>query len=103
LLALTLAGAQAGCGGSAIKRDARRLEKKCDVVRGARVSERQARCIAELFGVEDKKGCPMEVDRPDGFGEPVFRVRESCNGLGAVIAEADGRVLAFVSGDDILY
>jgi hypothetical protein len=45
----------------------------------------------------------MEVDRPDGFGQPVYRVRESCNGLGAVVAESSGRVLAIVSGDEILY
>jgi len=103
VLALLLVGGLSGCGGSAIKKDTKRLKKKCDVVRGTPVSEEQARCIATLFGIKDEKSCPMEVDRPETFGQPVFRVRESCNGLGAVVAESSGRVLAIVSGDEILY
>jgi hypothetical protein len=103
VLALLLVGSLVGCGGSAIRKDAKQLKSKCDVVRGNPVSEEEARCIAKLFGIKDEKGCPMEVDRPDTFAEPVFRVRESCNGLGAVVAESTGRVLAIVSGDEILY
>jgi len=103
ILALLLAGSLSGCGGSAIKKDAKQLKRKCDVVRGNPVSEEQARCIAKLFGIKDEKSCPMEVDRPDTFGQPVYRVRESCNGLGAVVAESSGRVLAIVSGDEILH
>jgi hypothetical protein len=103
LLALVLAAALAGCGGSAIKRDTRRLHSRCDVVRGTAVSEEQARCIAKLYGVKDKKRCPVQVDRPHDFGASVYRIRESCNGLGVVVAESSGRVLALVAGDEILY
>jgi len=103
VLAWLLIGSMSGCGGSAIKKDTKQLKKKCDVIRGNPVSEEQARCIAKLFGIEDEKSCPMEVDRPETFGQPVYRVRESCNGLGAIVAESSGRVLAIVSGDEILH
>ena len=103
IFALLLTVAAGACGGSATKRDARRLENKCGVASGAAVTEDQARCIAEIYGVQHKKKCPMEVDRPDGFGGPVYRVRESCNGLGVVLLEANGRVVALVSGDEVLH
>ena len=92
-----------GCGGSAIKRDAKQLKSKCGVVQGQVVSEDQARCIARLHGVEEKRNCPLEVDRPEEFGEPVYRIRESCNGLGLVVSHTTGRVLAVVAGDDVVY
>jgi len=102
-LAALLVAALFGCGGSAVKKDTKRLKNKCDIVRGDPVSEKGARCIAELYGIKDKKTCPMEVDRPTDFPESVFRVRESCNGLGVIVAEANGRVLAIVAYDEILY
>ncbi len=103
VLAVTLLAGIPACGGSAIKRDTKRLKNKCNIVRGDPVSEEQARCIGRLFGVKNRKRCPMRVDRPDSFPEPVYRVRENCDGLGIVIAASDGRVLAIVAGDDVLY
>ena len=91
--------AVAACGGSAIKKDAKRLKSRCDVVRGSAVTEDQARCIAGIYGVKNSKSCPMEVDRPDGFSGPVFRVLESCNGLGVIVEESSGRVLDIVARD----
>ena len=102
LVAILLA-TLAGCGGSAVKKDVKRLKNKCDVVAGSSVSEEGARCIAKIYGIQNKKSCPMEVDRPDSFAQAVFRVRESCNGLGVVIAESNGRVVAIVAYDEILY
>ena len=101
LLALALLAAP-GCG-SAVKKDVKRLKNKCNVVHGNPVSAEQARCIAGVFGIQEKKSCPAEVDRPTGFPEPVYRVRESCNGLGVVVAESSGRVLAIMRYDEILY
>ncbi len=95
--------AASGCGGSAVKRDTKRLKSKCKLVRGDPVSEEGARCIAKLYGIQNKKNCPMELDRPADFPESVFRVRESCNGLGVIVAESNGRVLAIVTYDEILY
>jgi hypothetical protein len=103
ILAVLAAAALSACGGSAVKRDAARLETRCDVVQGQAVTEEQARCIARLFGVVESERCPLEVDRPERFARPVFRVRESCSGLGVIVSEADGRVLALTSGDRILY
>ena len=103
VLAALLVAALFGCGGSAIKRDTKRLKSKCNVVRGDPVAEEGARCIARLHGIQNKKSCPMEVDRPTDFPESVFRVRESCNGLGVIVAESNGRVLAIVAHDEILY
>ena len=103
VLAALLVAALFGCGGSAVKRDTKRLKSKCNVVRGDPVSEEGARCIAKLYGIQNKKNCPMEVDRPADFPESVFRVRESCNGLGVIVAESNGRVLAIVAYDEILY
>ena len=103
LLAALLVAALFGCGGSAVKKDTRRLKSKCNLVRGDPVSEQGARCIAGLYGIQNKKSCPMEVDRPADFPTSVFRVRESCNGLGVIVAESNGRVLAIVAYDEILY
>lgn len=103
VLAALLVAALTGCGGSAVKQDTKRLKNKCDVVRGDPVSMEEARCIAKLHGIKDKQSCPVEVDRPADFRESVFRVRESCNGLGVIIAESSGRVLAIVAYDEILY
>jgi hypothetical protein len=87
------------CGGSAVKKDAKRLKSRCDVVRGSAVTEDQARCIAGIYGVKHTKSCPMEVDRPVGFSGPVFRVLESCNGLGVIVEAESGRVLDIVARD----
>ncbi len=103
VLAALLVAAVVGCGGSAVKRDTKRLKSKCNVVRGDPVAEHGARCIARLYGIQDKQNCPMEVDRPADFRESVFRVRESCNGLGVIVAESNGRVLAIVAYDETLY
>ena len=103
ILVALLVAALSGCGGSAVKKDTKRLKNKCDVVRGDPVSAEDARCIAKLHGIKDKKSCPMEVDQPADFPESVFRVRESCNGLGVIVAKANGRVLAIVAYDEILY
>jgi len=97
LLAAALLLAVYGCGGSAIKKDTRRLERKCGVVPGQPLAETQARCIGRLYGLQETKRCVTEVDRPAGFHEPVYRLRESCSGIGVVIAESDGRVLALES------
>jgi hypothetical protein len=83
-----------------MKRDAKRLKSKCDVVQGTQVSEEQARCIAELYGIKHTKSCPMKVDRSDDFGQPAFRIRESCSGVGVFVSESTGRVLAVLTGDD---
>ena len=77
-----------GCGGSALKRDANKLKNKCGVVSGQPVTADEARCIAMLFGVKDKGSCPVEIDEPDEFSEPVYRVRESCNDLGVLVAKS---------------
>ena len=103
VLAIVLVVMLPGCGGSSFKKDARRLKALCDVVRGYPVTEQQAICIGNVFGVKKKKGCPIEVDNPDTFAEPVYRVRESCTGLGVVVGASNGRVLALVSNDEILY
>ena len=103
VLCAVLALTCAACGGSALKRDAKQLKNKCGVVQGQVVSEEQARCIARLHGVEDKRSCPLEVDRPEDYGEPVYRIRESCNGLGLVVSHTTGRVLAVVAGGDVVY
>ena len=103
VLVVMLAAAVPGCGGSAIKKDTRLLKNMCSIVRGDPVSEEEARCIGKVYGIKNKKSCPLEVDRPGGFREPVYRVRESCNGLGVVVAESSGRVLAIVADDEILY
>lgn len=103
VLPLALALVLAGCFGSALKRDARRLRRQCDVVEGRPIDERQARCVARIYGIEDRDDCPMEVERPEGWGEPVFRVQESCLRLGVIIAASTGEVLAIVAGDDVLY
>ena len=102
LLAALLVAALFGCG-SAVKKDTNRLKSKCNLVPGDPVSEEGARCIAELYGIQNKKNCPMEVDRPTDFPASVFRVRESCNGLGVIVAESNGQVLAIVAYDEILY
>lgn len=98
-IAIGLVVALASCG-SAMKRDVKRLKSKCDVVQGSQVSEEQARCIAEIYGVKHKRSCPLEVDRSDDFGQPAFRIRESCSGVGIFVAESTGRVLAVLTGDD---
>ena len=103
LLAALLVATLCGCGGSAFKKDTTRLKKRCDIVRGDPVSEENARCIARLYGVRNTKSCPMKVDRPDSFPRPVYRIRESCTGLGVVLAESSGRVLALVADDEILH
>lgn len=99
MLAIGLIATLASCG-SAIKRDAKRLKRKCDVVQGTEVSEEQARCIARLYGIKQTKSCPLEVDRTDDFGQPAFRIRESCSGVGVFVAESTGRVLAVLTGVD---
>lgn len=99
ILAIGLVATLTSCG-SAIKRDAKRLKSKCDVVQGTAVSEEQARCIAEIYGVKHKRSCPLEVDRSDDFGQLAFRIRESCSGVGIFVAESTGRVLAVLTGDD---
>ena len=73
------------------------------MVRGSAVTEAQARCIAGIYGVKDKRSCPVEVDRPDGFSGPVYRVLESCNGLGVIVEESSGRVLDIVARDASLF
>ena len=103
LLAMVLVAAPVGCGGSAYKKDARQLEKICDVVRGNPVDEGQAICIGRLYGIKKKRNCPIEVDSPGDFGVSVFRIRESCSGLGVIVAESSGRVLALVSNDEIIH
>jgi hypothetical protein len=98
-LAIVLIVTLTSCG-SALKRDAKRLKNKCDVVQGFPVSEQQARCIAQIYGIKQASGCPLEVDRSDDFGQPAFRIRESCSGVGVFVAESTGRVLAVLTGDD---
>jgi hypothetical protein len=99
MLVLALLATLASCG-SAVKRDARRLKSKCDVVQGTAVSEEQARCIARLYGIQGGNDCPLEIDRSDDFGKPAYRIRESCSGVGVFVAESTGRVLALLTGDD---
>jgi len=99
MLAIVSIATLASCG-SAMKRDAKRLKSKCDVVQGTQVSEEQALCIAEVYGVKHKQSCPLEVDRSNDFGQPAFRIRESCSGVGVFIAESTGRILAVLTGDD---
>jgi hypothetical protein len=99
MLAITVIATLTSCG-SAIKRDAKRLKSRCEVVQGTQVSEEQARCIAKLYGIKQTKSCPLEVDRSDDFGQPAFRIRESCSGVGVFVAESTGRVLAVLTGVD---
>jgi hypothetical protein len=99
VLVVALLVTLASCG-SALKRDAKRLKNKCDVVQGNEVTEEQARCIAKIYGLEETKNCPLEIDRSDDFGAPAYRVRESCSGVGVFVAESTGRVLAILPGVD---
>ena len=103
LLLTTLVAAVGACGGSATRKDTRRLKNKCGLVHGNPVSTEGARCIAKLWGIKDSKRCPMQVALIEGYPEPVYRAHESCSGLGVLVAGSTGRVLAMVSGDEVLY
>ena len=98
-----LAASAVACGGSALKKDARRLKSKCDVVRGDPVSEEDALCIGKIYGIVERRDCPIEIERVDNFPVPAFRVVESCSGLAVIVAEPNGRVLALMSGDEIIH
>ena len=98
-----LAASIIACGGSAIKKDTRQLEKKCDIVRGDPVSEEDALCIGKIYGIIERRDCPIEIDRVDSFNVPAFRVLESCSGLAVIVAEPTGRVLALMSGEEIIH
>ena len=102
LLATLLVAGLAGCGGSAAKKDARRLGRKCGLVQGNPVTADDARCIARLWGLKSSDNCPIEVELIEGYAEPVYRVHE-CEGLGLLVSGSTGRVLAVVSGDDVVY
>jgi hypothetical protein len=90
------------CFGTAARRDRRELRERCGVS-GSPVDEQQARCIAEVFGVQDKARCPMRVERQERNEGPVYRVFEDCTGLGVLVEEATGRVVAVVRGDRLVY
>ena len=92
----------AGCGGSAAKKDARRLQDKCGVVQGRPISIEQARCVARLWGLEGTKSCPIEIEPLEGYPETVYRAHE-CGGLGLLLSGSTGRVLAVISGDEVVY
>jgi hypothetical protein len=94
--------ATAGCGGSAAKKDARRLQGKCGVVQGNPISAEQARCIAQLWGLEGSNSCPIEVEPIEGYPETVYRAHE-CGGVGLLLSGSSGRVLAVLSGDEVVY
>jgi hypothetical protein len=98
LLALALIAA--GCAGRPLKFDESKIERKCGVEPGVEIVEDQARCIARLAGLRDKKRCPLVTNREDGASGPVLRVAESC-GTAALHLAGNGRVVAVELGEAI--
>lgn len=67
------------------------------------MGEQGARCIAQIYGVEDRKECPLVSEPTVHGGREAFRVTESCRGLGVLVAKDSGRILAVVRDGEQLH
>ena len=96
LLALLLP-ALAGCG-RALGYDARRLERKCEVIAGVELSAEQARCVARVAGLRDGRKCPLRQIELETASGTVYRFEESCAEVGLEVDGRTGRVVAVALG-----
>ena len=71
--------------------DATRIRAECGSVGAGGLSEEQARCIAELAGLKDKKRCPLELRLSDD--ERSWHARESCSAMALRIDRDDGSIV----------
>ena len=83
-----------------LKFNEQRLQKKCGVDGRTELTRDQARCMARLAGLRDKKKCPLEIAGIElgESGVPAWIVEEGCGELALTISRADGRVLVVRAG-----
>jgi len=95
VLALLVLG---GCG-RRLGFDVERLHRKCGIVSGVELDARQARCVARVAGLRDRRKCPLELTEHETAHGTVFRARESCAEVGLEIDARTGRIVAVELGE----